>query len=78
MVILPLAFLGGTFYSVGLLPSPWQELSHVNPIFYIVQSMRFGLLGESDVSIWLSLGVTAALAVPAYLWAQWLLPAVAS
>lgn len=72
VVILPLAFLGGTFYSVSLLPSPWQELSHVNPIFYIVQSMRFGLLGESDVSIWLSLGVTAALAVPAYLWAQWL------
>jgi ABC-2 type transport system permease protein len=72
VVILPLAFLGGTFYSVSLLPSPWQELSHVNPIFYIVQSMRFGLLGESDVNIWLSLGVTAALAIPAYMWAQWL------
>jgi len=72
IVILPLAFVGGTFYSVALLPSPWEELSHFNPIFYMVQSMRFGLLGESDVSIWLSLGVTAALAVPAYLWAQWL------
>ncbi len=72
VVILPLAFLGGTFYSVSLLPSPWQELSHINPIFYIVQSMRFGLLGESDVSIWLSLGVVLALTIPAYLWAQWL------
>jgi ABC-2 type transport system permease protein len=72
VVILPLAFLGGTFYSVSLLPSPWQELSHVNPIFYIVQAMRFGLLGASDVSIWLSLGVVLALTVPAYLWAQWL------
>jgi ABC-2 type transport system permease protein len=72
IVILPLAFVGGTFYSVALLPSPWEELSHVNPIFYMVQAMRHGLLGESDVSIWLSLGVTAALAVPAYLWAQWL------
>ncbi|MBA3267729.1 MAG: ABC transporter, partial [Acidimicrobiia bacterium] len=58
--------------SIELLPSPWEELSHFNPIFYMVQAMRFGLLGESDVSIWLSLGVTAALAVPAYLWAQWL------
>jgi len=57
---------------VELLPSPWEELSHFNPIFYMVQAMRFGLLGESDVSIWLSLGVTAALAVPAYIWAQWL------
>ena len=72
IVILPLAFVGGTFYSVDLLPSPWEELSHVNPLFYLVQGMRFGFLGESDVSIWLSLGVTAALAVPAYLWAQWL------
>jgi ABC-2 type transport system permease protein len=72
IVILPLAFVGGTFYSIELLPSPWEEISHFNPIFYMVQAMRFGMLGESDVSIWLSLGVTAALAIPAYLWAQWL------
>jgi len=72
IVILPLAFVGGTFYSVDLLPSPWEELSHFNPVFYLVQAVRFGFLGESDVSIWLALGVTAALAVPAYLWAQWL------
>ena len=72
IVILPLAFVGGTFYSIELLPSPWEELSHFNPIFYLVQAMRFGLLGESDVSIWLSLAVTATLAVAAYLWAQWL------
>ena len=42
IVILPLAFVGGTFYSVELLPSPWEELSHFNPIFYMVQAMRFG------------------------------------
>jgi ABC-2 type transport system permease protein len=72
IVILPLAFLGGTFYSVALLPSPWQELSHFNPLFYLVDAMRFGFLGESDVSIWLSLAVVAALAVPTYLWSQYL------
>ena len=72
IVILPLAFVGGVFYSVDLLPSPWEEASHVNPLFYLVQGIRFGFLGESDVSVWLSLGVVAALAVPAYLWAQWL------
>ncbi len=72
IVILPLAFVGGVFYSVELLPSPWEELSHFNPVFYLVQAVRFGFLGESDVSVWLSLGVTAALAVPAYLWALWL------
>ena len=72
IVILPLAFLGGTFYSVEQLPSPWEELSHFNPLFYLVQAVRFGFLGTSDVSIWLALGVTGALAIPAYLWAQWL------
>lgn len=69
IVILPLTFVGGVFYSVDVLPSPWEELSHVNPIFYLVNAVRFGFLGESDVSVWLSLGVTAALAVPTYLWA---------
>jgi ABC-2 type transport system permease protein len=72
IVILPLAFVGGVFYSIDLLPSPWEEISHFNPVFYLVQAIRFGFLGESDVSVWLSLGVTAALAVPTYLWAQWL------
>jgi ABC-2 type transport system permease protein len=70
IVILPLVFMGGVFYSVDVLPSPWEELSHVNPVFYLVNAVRFGFLGQSDVSIWLSLGVTAALAAPAYLWAQ--------
>jgi len=72
IVILPLAFLGGTFYSVDRLPAPWHELSHVNPLFYLVDAVRFGFLGQSDVPIWLSLGVVAALALPAYLWAQYL------
>ena len=72
IVILPLAFVGGVFYSVDILPAPWHELSHFNPIFYLVNGLRFGFLGESDVSVWLSLGVTAALALPAYLWAQYL------
>jgi ABC-2 type transport system permease protein len=70
IVILPLTFVGGVFYSIDILPSPWQELSHVNPVFYLVNSVRYGFLGESDVQVWLSLGVTAALAIPAYAWAQ--------
>jgi len=70
IVILPLVFVGGVFYSVEVLPSPWEELSHFNPVFYLVNAVRFGFLGESDVSIWLSLGVTAALALPVFLWSQ--------
>jgi ABC-2 type transport system permease protein len=72
IVILPLAFVGGVFYSIDVLPSPWEELSHFNPVFYLVNAVRFGFLGESDVSVWLSLGVTAALAIPVYAWSQWL------
>jgi ABC-2 type transport system permease protein len=72
IVILPLAFVGGVFYSIEVLPSPWEELSHFNPVFYLVNAVRFGFLGESDVSVWLSLGVTAALAIPVYAWSQWL------
>jgi ABC-2 type transport system permease protein len=70
IVILPLTFVGGVFYSVTVLPSPWEELSHFNPIFYLVNAVRYGFLGESDVSVWLSLGVVAALSIPAYAWAQ--------
>ena len=72
IVILPLAFVGGVFYSIDVLPAPWHELTHVNPVFYLVNAVRFGFLGESDVSVWLCLGVTAALAVPTYAWAQYL------
>jgi ABC-2 type transport system permease protein len=68
IVILPLSFLGGVFYSVALLPSPWHELSHVNPIFYLINAVRYGFLGTTDVPIGLALGVTAAFALAFVLW----------
>jgi ABC-2 type transport system permease protein len=72
ILILPLTFLGGVFYSVDRLPEPWRELSHANPIFYLVNAVRYGFLGTSDVSIGLALGVTAALAAGAVAWSSWL------
>ena len=72
LVILPLTFLGGVFYSIHLLPSPWQELSHLNPIFYLVQSIRYGFLGTSDVSVLLALAVTGTLAAATVAWSAWL------
>ena len=72
IIILPLTFLGGVFYSVDRLPSPWQEVSHANPIFYLVEAMRYGFLGTSDVSVALSLGITGALAAGAVAWSSWL------
>ena len=72
IIILPLTFLGGVFYSVDRLPSPWQEVSHANPIFYLVEAMRYGFLGTSDVSVALSLGITGVLAAGAVAWSSWL------
>jgi ABC-2 type transport system permease protein len=72
IVILPLTFLGGVFYSVNVLASPWHELSHANPIFYLVQAVRYGFLGTSDVSVTLALAITAALAAAVVAWSSWL------
>ena len=72
IVILPLSFLGGVFYSVDVLGSPWEEVSHLNPIFYLVQAVRFGFLGTSDVPVALALAVTGVLAAAAVAWSTWL------
>jgi ABC-2 type transport system permease protein len=72
IVILPLTFLGGVFYSVDNLPSPWQEISHVNPIFFLINAMRYGFLGTSDVPVGIALGVTAVFAVVFGSWSAWL------
>jgi ABC-2 type transport system permease protein len=72
IVILPLTFLGGVFYSVDLLPDPWQQLSHANPLFYVVNTLRYGFLGTSDVAPWISFAVTAAMAAALVAWSQYL------
>jgi ABC-2 type transport system permease protein len=72
IVILPLTFLGGVFYSVDRLPAPWHEISHANPIFYLLNAVRYGFLGTSDVSFVLALGVTGALAAVMVAWSSWL------
>jgi ABC-2 type transport system permease protein len=72
IVILPLTFLGGVFYSVDVLDSPWEQISHANPLFYLVNAVRYGFLGTSDVSVWLSFAVTAAMAAAIIAWAQYL------
>ncbi len=72
LVIQPLAFVGGVFYSVDVLPSPWHELSHANPLFYIVDAVRYGFLGVSDVPIGISLAITGGLAALMFSWSVWL------
>lgn len=50
-VLTPLTYLGGVFYSISLLPEFWQKVSMANPILYMVNAFRFGILGTSDISI---------------------------
>jgi ABC-2 type transport system permease protein len=50
-VLTPLTYLGGVFYSISLLPAFWQKVSLANPILYMVNAFRFGILGTSDISI---------------------------
>jgi ABC-2 type transport system permease protein len=59
----PLTYLGGVFYSVHTLPQFAQYVTYVNPIFYLINGFRFGFLGIADISIWISLGVLAAMIV---------------
>ncbi|MEZ5545752.1 MAG: ABC transporter permease [Lysobacteraceae bacterium] len=53
-VLTPLTYLGGVFYSVTMLPAWAQTITHANPIFYIVNAFRHGLLGISDVPLWIA------------------------
>jgi ABC-2 type transport system permease protein len=50
-VLTPLTYLGGVFYSISLLPEVWQKLSLLNPILYMVNAFRYGILGTSDIDI---------------------------
>ncbi|PIQ38185.1 MAG: ABC transporter permease, partial [Lysobacterales bacterium CG17_big_fil_post_rev_8_21_14_2_50_64_11] len=56
-ILTPLTYLGGVFYSVDLLPALWANASHANPILYMVNAFRYGLLGVSDVPLGLSYAV---------------------
>jgi len=50
-ILTPLTYLGGVFYSISLLPELWQKVSAFNPILYMVNGFRYGMLGVSDVSL---------------------------
>ena len=50
-ILTPLTYLGGVFYSISLLPEFWQKVSAFNPILYMVNGFRYGILGVSDVEI---------------------------
>ncbi|MBS9348571.1 ABC transporter permease [Listeria welshimeri] len=65
-VLQPLTYLGGVFYAISMLPPIWQAISKVNPIVYMISGFRYGFLGVSDVSIWVSMSILVLFSVVLY------------
>jgi ABC-2 type transport system permease protein len=58
MVVTPLTFLGGSFYSISMLPPLWQKITLINPVVYLVSGFRWSFYGTSDVNVVISFGMT--------------------
>jgi ABC-2 type transport system permease protein len=58
MIVTPLVFLGGTFYSIDMLPEVWQTISLFNPVVYLISGFRWAFYGVSDVHVGISVGMT--------------------
>ena len=72
-ILTPLTYLGGVFYSIHILPPFWQKVSYFNPIFYMVNTFRYGMLGISDINVTLSLCFLIIFIIGLWGWAWWLL-----
>ena len=72
-VLTPLIYLGGVFYSAQLLPPFWQTVSALNPIFYMVNTFRYGFLGSSDVDVMWAFIILGIFAISLYAGCIWLL-----
>jgi ABC-2 type transport system permease protein len=59
LIITPLTFLGGSFYSISMLPPLWQKITLFNPVVYLVSGFRWAFFGVSDVNVGVSLAATA-------------------
>jgi ABC-2 type transport system permease protein len=72
MIITPLAFLGGSFYSIKMLPPIWQQITLFNPVVYLISGFRWAFYGIADVSIYISLGITLAVLVVCLSLVSWI------
>ena len=60
LIVTPLTFLGGSFYSISVLPPFWQNVALLNPVVYLISGFRWSFYSIEDVNLWLSLGMTLA------------------
>ena len=73
LVVMPLTFLGGTFYSLSMLPPLWQKVSMLNPAVYLINGFRWSFFGTSEMHIGISVAVTLAFFVGALWVATWIM-----
>ena len=72
LVIMPLTFLGGTFYSISMLPPTWQTISLFNPVVYLISGFRWSFYENADVSVALSLTMTFSFLIACLLAVRWI------
>lgn len=72
-VLTPLTYLGGIFYSVEMLPGIWQSISYINPILYMINAMRYGMLGVSDINVTTALFIIIGFVMVLYVYCIYLL-----
>lgn len=72
LIIMPLTFLGGTFYSISVLPGVWQTIALFNPVVYLVSGFRWSFLSVSDVPVGISLAATLAFLVACLITVWWI------
>ena len=72
-VLTPLTYLGGIFYSIDMLPEFWQKVSLINPILYMINAMRYGMLGVSDIEIGKAFAIIVLFVVSLFAYALYVL-----
>jgi len=73
LIVTPLTFLGGSFYSISMLPPLWQKIALVNPVVYLVSGFRWSFYGISDVNVALSFGMTLVFLLVCMVAATWII-----
>src|SRR5689334_12813294 len=72
LIVTPLTFLGGSFYSVNMLPSPWNSIALPNPVVYLISGFRWSFFEIADVSVTVSLGMVAAFLLVCMVTVSWI------
>jgi ABC-2 type transport system permease protein len=72
LIVTPLTFLGGSFYSIDMLPPFWQTVALFNPVVYLIRGFRWSFYGMADVGLWISLAMTLAFLAASLLVVAWI------